>query len=309
MNLEKQQDHYPVYIKTHESGALRDKVRKAWKGLSSCTLCPRACRVDRTQHELGVCKTGQQAVVASYTPHFGEEAPLVGTHGSGTIFFSHCNLLCRFCQNYEISHQGEGRKISADQLAFIMLELQRQGCHNINLVTPSHVVPQILKALEIAIPQGLRIPLVYNTGAYDAVATLQLLSNVVDIYMPDFKFIRSEVAALAGVPADYPEVAKQAILEMHGQVGNLEVDESGIARHGLLVRHLVLPDKMAGTEEMMSFLAEKISPRTCINIMSQYRPCGAIGPTGAFSRTITAAEYRNAIAIAVEKGLCRDNFF
>lgn len=293
----------PAYIRTHETGLLKKKAAAARRRLASCTLCPRQCRVDRTAGETGICKTGNRAVVASYSPHFGEEEPLVGRHGSGTIFFSHCNLLCRFCQNYEISHLGEGRKISADQLAFIMLELQRRGCHNINLVTPSHAVPQILSALETAVPQGLDLPLVYNTGAYDSVETLKMLSGVVDIYMPDFKFIRSGVAAMAGVPADYADRAETAIMEMHRQVGDLVMDETGIARRGLLVRHLVLPEDAADTRKIMAFLARKVSPRTRVNIMSQYRPCGTVGSTGPLSRPITPAEYRRALATAREAGL------
>ncbi len=292
-----------AYIKTHQTGMLKEKLSRAQHSLTSCTLCPRQCRVDRTAGELGICKTGTRAVVASFAPHFGEEDVLVGRHGSGTIFFSHCNMLCRFCQNYEISHLGEGTKVSADQLAYIMLELQGRGCHNINLVTPSHVVPQILAALELAIPQGLHLPLVYNTGGYDALETLELLSGVVDIYMPDFKFIRFEVAIQAGVPGDYPEKTKQALIEMHRQVGDLNVDDTGIARRGLLVRHLVLPEDAAGTREVMAFLANKISPRTCINIMSQFRPCGSIGATGVFSRSVTPAEYEKALALAIEEGL------
>ena len=295
----------PVYIKTHASGALGKKVKSAWAMLSHCTLCPRKCRVDRTCGEKGVCKTGQKAVVASFSPHFGEEAPLVGTHGSGTIFFSRCNMLCRFCQNYEISHLGEGTEVTSDQLAYIMLELQRQGCHNINLVTPSHVIPQILLALEDAIPRGLRLPLVYNTGGYDAPEALELLSGVVDIYMPDFKFVRPEAAEMAGVPSDYSEVAQRAIVEMHRQVGDLEVDDTGLARRGLLVRHLVLPQGLADTGETMAFVAEKISRRTYVNIMSQYRPCGIIDRTGPLGRAVTSAEYHDALAIARKAGLVR----
>ncbi|MEA1967663.1 MAG: radical SAM protein [Thermodesulfobacteriota bacterium] len=295
----------PVYIKTFEKGLLKEKALQAREMLKNCTLCPRKCGVDRISGEPGICRTGKNAIVCSFNPHFGEELPLVGKNGSGTIFFSFCNMLCNFCQNYEISHQGEGQKTSHDQLAAMMLALQQQGCHNINFVTPSHVVPQILSALERAVPLGLKLPIVYNTGAYDSVETLKLLDGVVDIYMPDFKFIDVEVARLAGVPEDYPETAEKAIIEMHRQVGDLVVDSSGIAQHGLLLRHLVLPGDLAGTGKIMKFLAEEVSCRTYVNIMSQYRPCGTAYKIKPLSRQITIKEYKEAFRISEEQGITR----
>ncbi|MBU2620734.1 MAG: radical SAM protein, partial [Proteobacteria bacterium] len=237
----------PAYIETYKKGLLKKKAKHARKILGSCVLCPRQCNVDRFSEEIGVCKTGERAWVSSYNAHFGEEAPLVGRNGSGTIFFTHCNLLCVFCQNYDISHEGCGEEVSDEQLAGIMLALQKSGCHNVNFVTPSHVVPQILSALGIAVENGLYIPLVYNTGGYDRVETLKILDGVIDIYMPDFKFWDSEIAAKACDAKDYPEAARSALSEMFRQVGDLVVDENGIAQRGLLVRHLVMPHGHAGT--------------------------------------------------------------
>ena len=240
---------------------LREKTQKAYDQLKSCVLCPRKCGVDRLSGETGTCKTGRLAWVSSYSPHFGEEAPLVGNCGSGTIFFTHCNLRCLFCQNFDISHQGCGQEVSGEKLAAMMLDLQNQGCHNINFVTPSHVVPQILSAVEIAIQRGLHVPLVFNSGGYDRVATLKLLEGVFDIYMPDFKFWDPQIAEDACQARDYPEVARKALLEMHRQVGDLLLDEAGIARRGLVIRHLVLPDGLAGTREIMRFIAQRLSSR------------------------------------------------
>ena len=222
----------PAYVETHEKGLLKEKIAKASAILQDCVLCPRECHVDRLSDQKGVCKTGKNAWVSSYSPHFGEEAPLVGRKGSGTIFFTHCNLLCNFCQNFDISHEGVGSEVSDTQLANMMLALQNRGCHNINFVTPSHVVPQILSALEKAVEGGLSVPLVYNTGAYDTVETLKILDGVFDIYMPDFKFWDPEVAKLTCNASDYPEVARKALLEMHRQVGDLVMDRSGIAKTG-----------------------------------------------------------------------------
>jgi putative pyruvate formate lyase activating enzyme len=298
-------DVEPAYRRTYRSGRLRQLSEAAAARLSECTLCPRTCRVDRTAGEIGVCRTGRRARVASFTPHFGEESPLVGDFGSGTIFFACCNLLCLFCQNFEISHGGAGEKLSDEQLAAMMMALQDQGCHNINFVSPSHLVPQILRALELAVPQGLRVPLVYNSGGYDLPDTLRLLDGVVDIYMPDFKFWDPEVAGRAcGVP-DYPEVAKAALREMHRQVGDLAMDERGIARRGLLVRHLVLPDGLAGTRRVMRFIAQEISRATYVNVMSQYRPCGRAGEIEGFARGVTAAEYHAAVREALDEGIHR----
>jgi putative pyruvate formate lyase activating enzyme len=244
-------------------------------------------------------------VVSSYAPHFGEEDPLVGSQGSGTIFFTHCNLYCIFCQNYEISHGGEGEEVSIEDLAAMMLNLQQRGCHNINLVTPSHQVYQILAALPAAIAGGLNVPLVYNTGGYDALETLRLLDGVVDIYMPDFKFWDPQVAKDFCQAEDYPEIARQAVKEMHRQVGDLVTDEAGVARRGLLVRHLVLPDRLAGTKEIMDFLAREISSRTYVNVMGQYRPCGRAVEHPSLRKFLTALEHEQAQQQAREAGLTR----
>ena len=273
--------------------------------LDRCSLCPRECNVDRLSGDSGICKTQDRALVSSYNPHFGEEAPLVGRKGSGTIFFTHCNLMCNFCQNYDISHEGHGQTVIDEQLAQIMLHLQNIGCHNINFVTPSHVVAQILSALEVAVENGLSIPLVYNTGGYDKVETLQLLDGVFDIYMPDFKFWDSDTAEKICNAKDYPEIAQKAFLEMHRQVGDLVIDDSGIAQRGLLVRHLVLPEDLAGTRDVMWFLAEQISPNTYVNVMSQYRPCGKAAEIKDLTRSISDKEYQQAIEAAKEEGINR----
>lgn len=295
----------PAYIRTFESGLLSERTKTAVRRLNSCTLCPRQCRVDRSSGEKGVCNTGAQAIVASVDAHFGEEAPLVGKHGSGTIFFSCCNLLCLFCQNYEISHKGVGQAVTAEALAQMMLSLQYAGCHNINLVTPSHVVPQILSALEIAVPSGLQIPLVYNTSAYDRVETLGLLDGIIDIYMPDFKFWDADIAKLTCNAPDYPGTARAALAEMHRQVGDLVLDEREVACRGLLVRHLVMPAAMAGTGPIMRFIAQKISPETYVNIMDQYRPCGRAGEVGGLLTSISRAAYEAAVQAAVDAGIRR----
>jgi putative pyruvate formate lyase activating enzyme len=295
----------PAYLQSFRSGLLRRKAEKARERLSACTLCPRRCGADRLAGETGVCRTGRLAWISSFNPHFGEEAPLVGTHGSGTVFFTHCNLLCIFCQNFDISHQGIGQEVTDDQLAAVMLALQEQGCHNINFVTPSHVVPQILTALDIAASRGLKAPLVYNSGGYDLPETLELLDGVVDIYMPDFKFWDSEVARKTCDAADYPEVARFALKEMHRQVGDLEITADGIACRGLLVRHLVLPGGMAHTRQVMRFIAREISPRTYVNLMSQYRPCGRAHEVAGLATALTSAEYRCAVNEALEEGIAR----
>jgi putative pyruvate formate lyase activating enzyme len=293
------------YIRLIEQGKLAEKIRSVRSMLHACTLCPRECRVDRLAGQTGVCKTGAHAWVSSYTPHYGEEAPLVGTNGSGTIFFTHCNLLCIFCQNFDISHEGIGQEVSAEQLAAIMIDLQRMGCHNINFVTPSHVVWQILEALGIAAENGLRVPLVYNSGGYDRVETLQLLEGVFDIYMPDFKFWDPRVAEETCNAPDYPEVARNALREMHGQVGDLVIDGNGIARRGLLVRHLVLPESLAGTREIMRFIADDISTNTYVNIMTQYRPCGRAAEVRELAAYPTDTDFQKARRAAMEAGIRR----
>lgn len=295
----------PRYLETHRTGELKSKAFDASGRLHECAMCPRGCRIDRTQDERGHCRTGRRAEVASYDAHFGEEEPLVGSRGSGTIFFSHCNLLCNFCQNYDISHQGFGHEISDAQLADIMLALQASGCHNINFVTPTHVVPQILSALVIAVEQGLTIPLVYNSSGYDSVETLQLLDGVIDIYMPDFKFWDGNIADQTCQAPDYPEIAREALIEMHRQVGDLTMDRSGLAVKGVLVRHLVLPHGLAGTPDVMAFIANQISARTYVNVMAQYRPCGKIAKVRALNRYITDEEYQEALKAATDAGITR----
>jgi putative pyruvate formate lyase activating enzyme len=295
----------PLYLETYRRGLLQGKIDAAYDILNQCNLCPRNCLVDRHHGELGLCRTGDQPVVSSYAPHFGEEDPLVGQRGSGTIFFTHCNLYCIFCQNWEISHGGQGEEVSLEDLVAMMLFLQKRGCHNINFVTPSHQVYQILAALPTAIAGGLNVPLVYNTGGYDAVETLRLLDGVVDIYMPDFKFWDPAVAQDLTQAEDYPEIARQALKEMHRQVGDLVVDEQGVARRGLLVRHLVLPDGLAGTKEVMEFLAKEISPHTYVNVMGQYRPCGRAGEHPSLRKFLTALEHEEAQRLAREAGLTR----
>jgi len=273
--------------------------------LESCRLCPRCCGVNRLEGERGICNTGRKARVASYNAHFGEEAPLVGKYGSGTIFVSSCNLLCVFCQNFEISHLREGVDITAQQMADLMIELQRKGCHNINFVTPTHVIPQILEALPAAVEKGLRVPLVYNSSGYDSVEALALLQGIFDIYMPDFKFWDSIWAERYCRAPDYPAVAREALREMHRQVGDLVLDEEGIAVKGLLVRHLVMPGGVAGTGEIMRFIADEISRDTYVNIMDQYRPCGEAHGDERINRRLTSGEYKEAVAAAKKVGLHR----
>jgi putative pyruvate formate lyase activating enzyme len=295
----------PAYRKGYEKGLFPDIAQKAHDMLESCTVCPRDCAVDRTQDEKGFCEAGYLPEVSSYAPHFGEESPLVGRQGSGTIFLTHCNLRCLFCQNYSISHAGEGRKIPIQKLAKVMVELQRLGCHNINFVSPTHFVPQILESLPQAIEMGLDVPLVYNTGGYDSVETLRLLDGIFDIYMPDFKYSNGEISEKYSHASDYPIIAKHAIKEMFRQVGDLQIDEQGVAIRGLLVRHLVLPAGLAGTRDVMRFLATEISQNTYVNIMDQYYPCGNIPLDSPLRRRITAEEYNEAIAIAKEEGITR----
>jgi len=294
-----------AYLNLTHRGLFPQRIQKGLSLLKNCTLCPRACRVNRLNGEKGTCRAGHLPEVSSYSPHFGEERPLVGLHGSGTIFLTHCNLRCSFCQNDSISHLGEGRVVPFDRLSRMMLELQDLGCHNINFVTPTHFVPQILAALPKAIDLGLKVPLVYNSSGYDSVATLELLDGIFDIYMPDFKFARTGPAGEYCQAADYPAVARSAIKEMHRQVGDLVLDEGNIARRGLLVRHLVLPGGLAGTDEVVRFLADEISRQTYTNIMDQYFPCGDIPPRSPLGRRITGEEYEEALGLARAAGLVR----
>jgi putative pyruvate formate lyase activating enzyme len=294
----------PAYINAYINGLLQTRAEEATGRLADCDLCPRKCHIDRTNGSLGTCKTGRLAKVASYSPHFGEEPPLVGTHGSGTIFFTNCNLGCNFCQNWDISHDGYGVEISNAHLARIMINLQHMGCHNINLVTPSHVVPQILSALLLAVRGGLNIPVVYNTSGYDDPATIKLLDGIVDIYMPDFKFWDPEISRQTCNAADYPAFARSSIKEMHRQVGDLVI-VNGRATRGLIVRHLVLPNNMAGTKEIMRFISQEISTATYVNVMDQYRPCGHAYDLEDMNRGITQIEFLRALKAAQSAGLVR----
>lgn len=295
----------PAYLKTHREGLLDNKISKAKTLLESCSVCPRDCNVNRIKGERGFCRAGFLPKISSCSPHFGEEQPLVGFHGSGTIFLTHCNLGCLFCQNYSISHLDEGEEISVERLSRMMVAMQSLGCHNINFVSPTHYVPQILAALPNAIAMGLSVPLVYNTGGYDSVKTLKLLDGVFDIYMPDFKYSEGEVAEEYSQARDYPLVAKLAIKEMFRQVGDLVLDDRAIALRGLLIRHLVLPSGLAGTQEVMRFLAQDISKNTYVNIMAQYYPCGDIPSGSPLYRRISKLEYLQAVEIAKKEGITR----
>lgn len=296
----------PAYRRL-SAGELRRRAEEALDLLRECRACPRECGVDRLEDRWAVCKTGRFAIVNSFSPHLGEEDCLRGWRGSGTIFFSMCNLKCVFCQNYAISHLGEGQPVPPHALAAMMLHLQDAGCHNINLVTPEHVAPQILEALPVAVEAGLNLPIVYNTSAYDAMDCLRLLDGIVDMYMPDFKCWDREVARRYLLAPDYPEAARASIAEMHRQSGDLVFDERGLALRGLLVRHLVMPEGLAGTAEVMRWLAASVSPDTYVNLMDQYAPAGKVG-AGRFpelNRRITRDEYRDAVAAARGAGLWR----
>ena len=295
----------PSYLKKRQSGQLARIKENLISMLESCSLCPRECDVNRLAGEEGFCKTGRKAKVASYNAHFGEESPLVGKHGSGTIFISSCNLLCSFCQNFDISHLGEGLEVEPEQIAAMMLELQERGCHNINFVTPTHVIPQIVEALEHAVKAGLKVPLVYNSSGYDKKKTLELLDGIFDIYMPDFKFWNNKWADKLCQAPDYREVTLTALKEMHRQVGDLMIDQEGIAKRGILVRHLVMPGDIAGTSDIVQFIADEISANTYVNIMDQYRPCGRASEEKEINRTLTATEFREALETAKRAGLIR----
>jgi putative pyruvate formate lyase activating enzyme len=297
----------PAYLRLFESGKLKERVERAVESLRACAVCPRDCRVDRQADKFAVCRTGRYAVVSSYFPHLGEEDCLRGWRGSGTIFFSGCNLRCVFCQNFDISWQLRGTPAPPAKLAAMMLELQELGCHNINFVTPEHVVPEIIEALPLAIERGLRLPLVYNTGAYDSMESLALLDGLVDIYMPDFKFWDREAARKYSKAPDYPEVARRTIREMYRQVGDLLFDEQGLARRGLLLRHLVMPGDIAGTREIMRWIAQELSPSTYVNVMAQYSPAGKVsrGDYGEINRRVTPREYEQALEEAWRAGLAR----
>ena len=296
------------YIRLLDSGELEARVDAAREMLSPCRVCPRVCGVDRFNGEIGYCRSGLLPVVSSYSPHFGEEPPLVGRHGSGTIFMTGCNMRCVFCQNYQISQERYGREITCEELAGIMIDLQDQECHNINFVSPTHFVPQILKAVLLAAEKGLQIPLVYNTGTYDSVETLRLLEGIFDIYMPDAKYGSNEVALSLSDAPEYVDLMKEAICEMQRQVGDLLV-EDGIATRGLIIRHLVLPGNLAGSEDVCEFIARDVSRDAFVNIMDQYHPCNRVGEFrnldryASLHRRITRKEYTDAVNAARDAGL------
>ncbi|MEE9464362.1 MAG: radical SAM protein [Candidatus Neomarinimicrobiota bacterium] len=297
--------HDPAYLALLRSGELPDRVNQAQRLLALCHVCAWHCPRDRTNDQMGVCRTGLKARVASFSPHHGEEDVLRGWRGSGTIFFGACNLRCRFCQNHDISQSKAGREVAPEELAVIMLDLQDRGCHNINLVSPSHVVPQIMTAVLIAAERGLRLPLVYNTGGYDSIEMLTLLDGIVDIYMPDMKYGDPDVARRYSRVKNYPAVNRAAVREMHRQVGDLVVDETGLAVRGLLIRHLVLPEGLAGTPDVLRFISNEISPHSYLNLMDQYRPAYRAGEHPPLDRALALHEYRDAAAKARTVGLTR----
>lgn len=300
-------DFEPAYLKTIREEKLSPKIEKAYQLLKSCVLCGRRCKVNRLEGQVGFCKVADELIVSSYGPHHGEEAPLVGSRGSGTIFLTYCNLGCVFCQNYDISHLGHGNRYTIDRMAEVMLKIQKMGCHNLNLVTPTHQLPMILKALKQAALGGLEIPVVWNCGGYESREALQILDGIVDIYMPDFKFWDEKPAARYAYAPDYPRVAREALKEMHRQVGDLKMDSRGIAQRGLLVRHLVMPNNLAGTGEFVDWLAREVSPDTYINVMAQYRPCYKAGEYKEINRRPTSSEYNQAVKWAKEAGLRLDS--
>jgi len=294
----------PSYLRLARQGRLRQVERELWDILDACRLCPRACGANRRAGKTGVCGSTARLKVASHGPHHGEERPLVGRGGSGTIFFSHCNLLCCFCQNWQINHRGDGFFIMEIELAGMMLDLQERGCHNINLVTPTHVAPHIVRALRLAVDRGLRIPLVYNTGGYDSLDVIKALDGIIDIYLPDFKYQDGALAAkYSNGAADYPEIAAAVIREMHRQVGKLTVDQHGIATRGLIIRHLVMPHNIAGTDRFVRWVARELTTDTYVNIMGQYRPEHRAREYPELSRRVTREEWEQALAWAREAGL------
>ncbi|AEA34169.1 radical SAM protein [Hippea maritima] len=294
----------PLYIKTYEEGKFDEKIEHAYDILKNCRLCPRLCKVNRLKGKKGICNTAEPPAIADYFPHFGEEDVLVGKNGSGTIFISCCNLLCIYCQNASTSHLCEGNTTTIENFAQMMISLQNKGCHNINIVTPTHIVPQLLMALKIAIEKGLHIPLIYNTSGYELANTLSILDGIVDIYMPDFKYWDSQTAEAYSSAKDYPEITRNAIKIMHKQVGDLII-ENGIAKRGLLIRHLILPNRLAGTKNIVNFIAKEISPNTYTNIMAQYKPFGLAYRFDEIARPITEEEYLEALLWAKEAGLKR----
>lgn len=294
---------YPAYLNACENGRLDALIEKSFKLLRSCSICPRRCKVNRLKNEKGFCATGLKPKVCSFMPHHGEEPPISGKRGSGTIFFSRCNMACVYCQNYEFSQLEKGREVDFEELAGFMLKLQEAGCHNINLVTPTHIMPQILKSLKIAAGKGLKLPLVYNTGGYELPEIIKLLEAIVDIYLPDMRYADSQTAQKYSLAPDYPGYNQQAVIEMHRQTGIAKIDKEGILVKGLVIRHLVLPDNLSGTDKIMAFIAKNISKDTYISLMSQYSPYYQAAKFKDISRRITIEEYEYARAAMQKYGL------
>ncbi|MCM8796098.1 MAG: radical SAM protein [Candidatus Omnitrophica bacterium] len=294
---------YPSYLGAYNNGSLEKIIKKAFDLLESCGLCPRRCGINRLKNEFGFCRTGLLPKVCSIQPHYGEEPPISGKYGSGTIFFSCCNMACVYCQNYEFSQLDEGREVTYEELATFMLKLQKIKCHNINLVTPTHVMPQILKALCIAISWGLNIPIVYNTGGYELKEVIELLDGIVDVYLPDMRYADNAMAIKYSSACDYPKYNQEAVKEMHRQVGIAKIDESGIIKRGLVIRHLVLPNNISGTKEIMRFISQELSKDTYISLMSQYWPCYKAKDFPLLCRRITCEEYARARKMMHDYGL------
>ncbi|MDD2679676.1 MAG: radical SAM protein [Candidatus Omnitrophica bacterium] len=294
---------YPAYLASFHNGYLDKIITRLFNSLESCAICPRKCKVNRVNGIQGFCRTGLKPKVYSYMAHQGEEPPVSGAKGSGTIFFSNCNMACAYCQNYEFSQIGEGREVDFEELARFMLELQKMGCHNINLVTPTHILPQILKSLKIAIPAGLNLPLVYNTSGYELPEIIKLLDGIIDIYMPDMRYADEAAAVQYSASPGYPEYNRRAVKEMYRQVGTAQIDENGIVRRGIIIRHLVLPNNVAGTEKIMRFIAEELSRDTYISLMSQYLPYHRAGEFKAINRRLSLKEYEGAKEVMAGFGL------
>jgi putative pyruvate formate lyase activating enzyme len=294
---------YPSYLESYHNGSLKKIIAEAYGMLRFCEICPRRCKVNRLKDEKGFCKTGLKVKVCSFMPHHGEEPPISGERGSGTIFFSNCNMGCVYCQNYDFSQLGQGREVEPQELADFMLQLQKMNCHNINLVTPTHVMPQVLKALDMAIPKGLKTPVVYNTGGYELAEVIKLLDGIVDIYLPDMRYADPQMAIKYSSAPDYPKYNQESLKEMHRQAGIAEMDNHGIIKKGVIIRHLVLPYNIAGTDKIMRFIAQELSPDSYVSLMSQYRPCHQANKFKEISRRLTAEEYEEAKEAMQKYGL------
>jgi putative pyruvate formate lyase activating enzyme len=303
---------YPSYLKSYADSSLQQKIGQAYKLLESCEICPRRCKVDRTKNKKGFCRVGLNPIVCSFMPHHGEEPPVSGRRGSGAIFFSYCNLKCQYCQNYSFSQNGEGEEVSLEKLSELMLYLEELRCHNINLVTPTHFMPQILKALSLAIEKGLKIPIVYNTSGYELPEIIRILEGIVDIYLVDMRYAEAGQSEKYSQAKDYPHYNQEAVKEMHRQTGDAEFDAEGIIKKGIIVRHLVLPHNIAGTEKIMEFISREISLKTYISLMSQYQPYYLAHKYPQISRRIYKEEYQQAIdclhKYGLENGWTQDSY-